>query len=171
MKYNSYGQAYTTQDELCELLYKNPKLDLSRFNVEDPGSYNQAVRELYAELPVLTQFDPIHTLTVEEFDQRQQNNWHMPEQYKQLDIAKWVLEQCSTDAELQRCGHELLLFQARNLLTLLQYLKYLVDTLRTNKIVWGVGRGSSVSSYVLYKIGVHKIDSLYYDLDPAEFLK
>jgi DNA polymerase III alpha subunit len=63
------------------------------------------------------------------------------------------------------------LFQARNLLTLLQYLKYLVDTLRTNKIVWGVGRGSSVSSYVLYKIGVHKIDSLYYDLDPAEFLK
>jgi DNA polymerase-3 subunit alpha len=171
MKYNSYGQAYTTQDELCELLYKNPKLDLSRFNVEDPGSYNQAVRELYAELPVLTQFDPIHTLTVEEFDQRQQNNWHMPEQYKQLDIAKWVLEQCATDAELQRCGHELLLFQARNLLTLLQYLKYLVDTLRTNKIVWGVGRGSSVSSYVLYKIGVHKIDSLYYDLDPAEFLK
>lgn len=171
MKYNNYGQAYTTQDELCELLYKNPKLDLSRFHVDDPRSYNQAVRELYAELPVLTQFDHIQTLTVEEFDQRQQNNWHMPEQYKQLDIAKWVLEQCSTDAELQRCGHELLLFQARNLLTLLQYLKYLVDTLRTNKIVWGVGRGSSVSSYVLYKIGVHKIDSLYYDLDPAEFLK
>jgi DNA polymerase-3 subunit alpha len=171
MKYNSYGQAYTTQDELCELLYKNPKLDLSRFHVDDPRSYNQAVRELYAELPVLTQFDHIQTLTVEEFDQRQQNNWHMPEQYKQLDIAKWVLEQCSTDAELQRCGHELLLFQARNLLALLQYLKYLVDTLRTNKIVWGVGRGSSVSSYVLYKIGVHKIDSLYYDLDPAEFLK
>jgi DNA polymerase-3 subunit alpha len=95
----------------------------------------------------------------------------MPAQYKQLDIAKWVLAQCNNDAELQRCGHELLLFQARNLLTLLQYLKYLVDTLRTNKIVWGVGRGSSVSSYVLYKIGVHKIDSLYYDLDPAEFLK
>ena len=171
MKYNNYGQAYTTQDELCELLYKNPKLDLSRFHVDDPRSYNQAVRELYAELPVLTQFDHIQTLTVEEFDQRQQNNWHMPEQYKQLDIAKWVLDQCSTDAELQRCGHELLLFQARNLLTLLQYLKYLVDTLRTNKIIWGVGRGSSVSSYVLYKIGVHKIDSLYYDLDPAEFLK
>jgi DNA polymerase III alpha subunit len=170
MKYNSYGQAYTTQDELCELLYKNPKLDLSKFNVEDPLSYNKAVRELYADLPILTQFVH-HTGKVEEFDQYQQAQWHMPEKYKQLDIAKWVLEQCSTDAELQRCGHELLLFQARNLLTLLQYLKYLVDTMRTNNIVWGVGRGSSVSSYVLYKIGVHKIDSLYYDLDPAEFLK
>lgn len=171
MKYNSYGQAYTTQEELCELLYKNPKLDLSRFSVEDALSYNKAVRDLYADTAPLKSFDPIHLLTIEEFDQQQQNNWHMPDQYKKLDIAKWVLDQCATDAELQRCGHELLLFQARNLLTLLQYLKYLVDTLRENKIVWGVGRGSSVSSYVLYKIGVHKIDSLYYDLDPAEFLK
>jgi DNA polymerase III alpha subunit len=51
------------------------------------------------------------------------------------------------------------------------YLKYLVDTLRENKILWGVGRGSSVASYVLYLIGVHKIDSLKYNLDIAEFLK
>jgi DNA polymerase III alpha subunit len=50
-------------------------------------------------------------------------------------------------------------------------MKYLVDTLRKNIIVWGVGRGSSVASYILYLIGVHRIDSLYYDLDIAEFLK
>jgi DNA polymerase III alpha subunit len=54
---------------------------------------------------------------------------------------------------------------------LLFYLKYLVDTLRENKVLWGVGRGSSVASYVLYLIGVHKIDSLKYNLDIAEFLK
>jgi DNA polymerase III alpha subunit len=40
-----------------------------------------------------------------------------------------------------------------------------------HKLIWGVGRGSSVASYVLYKLGVHRIDSLYYDLDPAEFLR
>jgi DNA polymerase-3 subunit alpha len=72
---------------------------------------------------------------------------------------------------LQRCGAELLRYVELDLLPLLQYLKYLVDTLRLNNIVWGVGRGSSVSSYVLYKIGVHKIDSLYYGLDYKEFLK
>ena len=51
------------------------------------------------------------------------------------------------------------------------FMKYLVDTLRKNNIIWGVGRGSSVASYVLYLLGVHRIDSLYYDLDITEFLK
>jgi DNA polymerase III alpha subunit len=59
----------------------------------------------------------------------------------------------------------------RNLFQLLQYLKYLVDTMRKHNIVWGVGRGSSVASYVLYLIGVHKINSMYYDLDIEEFLR
>jgi DNA polymerase III alpha subunit len=54
---------------------------------------------------------------------------------------------------------------------LLQYLKYLVDTMRKNNIIWGVGRGSSVASYVLYLIGIHRINSLYYDLSIDEFLK
>jgi len=54
---------------------------------------------------------------------------------------------------------------------LLQYLKYLVDIMRKQNIVWGVGRGSSVASFVLFLIGVHKINSLYYDLNIDEFLK
>jgi DNA polymerase III alpha subunit len=68
-------------------------------------------------------------------------------------------------------GEELILYQERNLFDLLRFLKYLIDTLKKNKIVWGVGRGSSVASYVLYLLGVHKINSLYYDLDIKEFLK
>jgi DNA polymerase III alpha subunit len=81
------------------------------------------------------------------------------------------LAQCKTDAELQRAGEELLLYQERDMFILLKYLKYLVDTLRTNNIVWGVGRGSSVASFVLYLIGIHRINSLYYDLPITEFLK
>ena len=91
--------------------------------------------------------------------------------YKQLDIAEYVLALCQTDIELQRCGQELLLFQERGLFDLLRYLKYLVDTMKQNNLIWGVGRGSSVASYVLYKLGVHRIDSLHYDLDPGEFLR
>jgi DNA polymerase III alpha subunit len=170
MKYDQYGQAYTDSNELCNLLYKNPTLDISRFQVEDSLEYNRSVAELHAELDFLDSYHQI-TQTVEEFDNTLQRNWHMPQEYKELDIAKYVLDLCQIDAELQRVGQELLLYQERDLFDLLRYLKYLVDTLRKNNVVWGVGRGSSVASYVLFLIGVHRIDSLYYDLNIDEFLK
>lgn len=111
------------------------------------------------------------SLSVDEYDLMNQHRWLMPEEYQQLDIAQHVINCCKTEAEMQRAGEELLMFQERNLFNLLRYLKYLVDTMRANNIIWGVGRGSSVSSYVLYLLGVHRIDSMYYDLDPGEFLR
>ena len=170
MKYDQYGQAYTDSNELCNLLYKDPKLDISRFQVEDSLEYNRSVAELHAELDFLDSYHQI-TQTVEEFDNTLQRNWHMPKEYKDLDIAAYVLGLCKEEHELQRVGQELLLYQERDLFDLLRYLKYLVDTLRKNNVVWGVGRGSSVASYVLFLIGVHRIDSLYYDLNIDEFLK
>ena len=170
MKYDQYGRTYTTSNELCDLLYKNPDLDLSLFQVEDPQEFNKSRSELHADLPNLFGYVTLAD-SVEEFDQRFKRKWHMPEEYKQLDIAEYVLSLCKTDHELQRVGQELLLFQERNAFDLLRYMKYLVDTLRKNNVVWGVGRGSSVASYVLFLLGVHKIDSLYYNLDIEEFLK
>ena len=111
------------------------------------------------------------SMSVDEYDLMNQHRWLMPEEYQQLDIAQHVIDCCKTEDEMQRAGQELLMFQERNLFNLLRYLKYLVDTMRANNIIWGVGRGSSVSSYVLYLLGVHRIDSMYYDLDPGEFLR
>lgn len=122
------------------------------------------------QMPELVEY-AFTDMTVEEFDIMKQNTWHMPDEYKNLDIAEYILSLCDSDAKLQRCGQELLLFQERNLFDLLRYLKYLVDTLRANRMIWGVGRGSSVASYVLYLLGVHRIDSIFYDLDPSEFLR
>jgi DNA polymerase III alpha subunit len=95
----------------------------------------------------------------------------MPKEYQDIDIAEHVLSLCSTQEQLQRAGQELLLFQEHGLFDLLKYLRYLVTVMRENGVIWGVGRGSSVASYVLYLLGVHRIDSLYYDLDPREFLR
>ena len=170
MKYDQYGQTYTTSNELCDLLYKNPKLDISLFQVEDSLEYNRSVADLHAELDLLDSYHNI-SQTVEEFDRILQRNWRMPKEYKDLDIAEYVLGLCKEEHELQRVGEELILYQERDLFDLLRYLKYLIDTLRKNNIVWGVGRGSSVASYVLFLIGVHKIDSLYYNLNIDEFLK
>jgi DNA polymerase III alpha subunit len=113
----------------------------------------------------------LQAVTVEEFDYSNQSNWLMPDQYKNLDIAEHVLNLCQSEAALQRVGEELLLYQARDLFDLLRYLRFLVDIMRQNNLIWGVGRGSSVASYVLYLLGVHRIDSLHYNLDIAEFLR
>jgi len=177
MNYDQYGQCWTTTDELFEMLYKTPDLDIGKFYVkfgsEDAREifkYNDSVKDFYAPFPKLLVQREINA-TVEEFDEQQQSNWYMPTEYKEMDIAQWVLDQCKTDAELQRVGEELLLYIDRDLIDLLKYLKYFVDTMRANNVVWGLGRGSSVASYVLYLIGVHKINSMYYDLDIREFLK
>lgn len=175
MNYNRFGEAYTTEGELCVLLYQNPNIDLTRFMVHDPGQYNQSREHTHShDLPILKRYVPVDykdDLPLELFDSVQQDKWTMPDEYRQLDIARWLLDQCKTQQELQRVGEELLLYQERNLFDLLLQLKYTVDSWRSNNIVWGVGRGSSVASYVLYLIGVHRIDSMYYDLDIREFLR
>ena len=119
-------------------------------------------------IPLTEMYD---TVSVKQFDYMNQQEWMMPNEYKQLDIAEYLLSLCKTDVELQRVGQELLLYNEKNLFDLLRYLKYLVDVMKDNNIIWGVGRGSSVASYILYLLGVHKIDSMYYDLDPGEFLR
>ena len=172
MTFDEYGQAVISADDLCELLYNDPGLDLTHFRVHsaDAELYNNSVEYLHADMNLLVPYCKLQ-ISIEEFDKQQQLNWHMPDEYKNLDIVKWILDQCKEDYELQRVGQELLLYQEFDLFNLLRYLKYLVDTMRQNNVVWGVGRGSSVSSYILYIIGVHKINSIYYDLDIREFLK
>lgn len=166
MRTDQYGQIIYRENDLCDLLLKNPDINLSGVYVDDhiPNISDIAV------IPKLYIYKNID-LSVPEFDLNKQNNWKMPENYKTMDIAQYVLDQCSNEAELQRAGEELLLFQEKNMFPLLQYLKYLVDTMRANNIVWGVGRGSSVASFVLFLLGVHKINSLYYDLHISEFFK
>ena len=170
MKTDQYGQIIYNEHDLVSMVMRGITAEQmqgmlveSGLNLETASMYLQQVPQLIEYL--------FTDMTVAEFDQMKQNSWHMPDQYKKLDIAEHVLSLCRTDAELQRCGHELLLFQERNLFDLLRYLKYLVDTLRANHMIWGVGRGSSVASHVLYLLGVHRIDAMFYDLDVQEFLR
>ena len=99
------------------------------------------------------------------------NNWFMPDSYKEIDIEKFVLDACTKEEYKQRAQIELEEFSKRNLTMLLKQVKYIVDTLRKNNIVWGVGRGSSVASLVLHILGVHKIDPIKYDIPLNEFFK
>jgi len=97
-------------------------------------------------------------------------NWHIPQKYQALDIEEYVIQN-SPSINHQRVIQELELFKKHNMLMVLKTMKYVVDTLRENNVVWGVGRGSSVASYVLHIIGVHKIDSVKYNIPIEEFFK
>jgi DNA polymerase III alpha subunit len=99
--------------------------------------------------------------------------FNIPQHYLELDVEKYIRALVpQADAKRKaRVEAELELFRTRNLFSILQLLIYIIDTMRKHNLVWGVGRGSSVASYCLYLIGVHKIDSVKYDLDIREFLK
>ena len=169
MKTDKYDQIILTENDLCDLYMRDPTRTIKDCLVDGKISLDNLF--LSSEnLPVLIEYVE-SKLSVKEFDETNQLNWQMPKEYYELDIAKWVLDQCKNEEELQRAGDELLKFHERNMFPLLQYLKYLVDTMRRNNIVWGVGRGSSVASFVLFLIGIHRINSLYYQLSVDEFLK
>jgi DNA polymerase III alpha subunit len=164
-----YGQHIYTENDLLDVYLTNPEFMSSGSILVDKSIETDRNLELSSFPNLITYF--ASDKTIEDFDDICKNNWFMPNEYLEFDVAKYVLDQCTTDEELQRVGKELLLYQERDMFVLLQYLKYLVDTMRTNNIVWGVGRGSCVSSFVLFLLGVHKINSLYYDLPIEEFLK
>jgi len=50
-------------------------------------------------------------------------------------------------------------------------LKRLIDKFKEDNVIWGVGRGSSCSCYVLYLLEVHDINPIKYDIPFKEFSK
>ena len=170
---NKFGELVFSGSDICTLLMQGHDLDKLKNVVVDSDVCLDQIKEICPDINSLqTWTRPTDSdQSVAEFHSKNQKNWHMPKEYKNLDIAQHVLSLCANEAELQRCGAELLLYQEHDLFDLLKYLKYLVDMMSQSGVIWGVGRGSSVSSFVLYKLGVHKIDSMYYNLDIHEFLR
>jgi DNA polymerase III alpha subunit len=98
--------------------------------------------------------------------------WNLPDNYKTLNILDHLKNKHElTASQWSRVDMELAEFKQRNLNDLLRFLIYFVDQLRSNNIIYGVGRGSSIASYVLFLIGIHRIDSYRHNLDIKEFLR
>ena len=140
-----------------ELLYRGS--DLSDVAFDDIDRFNNFATEL--------EISPISDVSLIS------KEFNIPLHYKELDVEKYIhgkLVERDPD-EIGRVETELDMYRERGLFPVLQLLIWIVDTMRKHNLVWGVGRGSSVSSYLLYILGVHKVDSYKYDLDIKEFLK
>jgi DNA polymerase III alpha subunit len=163
---------YSGNVEKCHVVLCDQNDDVDKFN---------AAMEAQGMSP-LQKYIPLD-VDQKTFDGACQSEWFMPDEYKLLAIEEWLfakvmqeLQNSSTDfvynsSQWIRVEQELEAYKERGMYDLLRYMVYLVDFMRENGIVWGVGRGSSVASYVLYMIGVHRIDSIKYNLDWREFLR
>ena len=170
---DQYGRVIYNRHELYDMLYDGVDID----NVksvdwhEDFDKFNRAIELNHLPDKLYTAIEKL-SLSKEEFDRQNQREWFMPEEYRDIDLHKYCLDRCPDDTEAcARVCNELFEFERRGLNSLLQYIIYLVDFMRENNLVWGVGRGSSVASYVLYIIGIHRINSMQYELDYREFLR
>lgn len=167
MRLDKYSNPIFTEKDLFEAVYQGYE-----FNSDDIliTENTDNLKELINQFGVNLQNPYKDDLEIKEFDNVCQQIWNMPEEYKNIDIEGFLVHRCPKE-NYQRLIDELVEFRSRNMLDLLRWLKYFVDTCRKEGIVWGVGRGSSVASYVLYLIGIHKIDSIKHKLDWREFLR
>jgi DNA polymerase III alpha subunit len=168
---DQFGNVIFKEEGLCDLLLRGHDIaGLSVMPCEGMEHFNAVCKEFDHPEDSLTFYDAPKG-TVEEFDAQRQAKWFVPEPWASLDVLEWLAQKCETEEQLQRVALEWELFMERDMEQVLRFLIYLVDHLRERGVLWGVGRGSSVSSYCLYLIGVHRVDSLKYNLDPREFLK
>ena len=169
IKTNDHGDCIFTEQDAIDIIYKDPEFDISKLFFESTTQYNSVVSDLGLDLPRLKTVPD--RVSVAQFDQDNCGNWHMPDKYYKINVLQWLLEKCQNDEEKFRVQTEYSLFEKKKFVKVLQFLIYFVDTLRANNIVWGVGRGSSVASFCLFLIGVHKINPMLYNLDHTEFLR
>ena len=169
MKQTEKNEIVVDENDLVELMlqYIRPSVITS----EDTDKISQ-----YNELCSLFDYDSTINFetpdtTGDKYNRQLVDNWWMPDKYKTLDLYEYLLERLPDNNNHGRMIEELNEYDERGLMPLLRYMIYIVETMREHNIVWGVGRGSSVASYVLYLIGVHKIDSIKYDLDFKEFFR
>ena len=169
MRLDKFGNPVFNSLDIFKVLYQGKLTNLKEITVD----YSEDIKQLedIAELTFNRFNEQLDSISIEDFDEALQSDWFMPEEYKEFNIEDYCLDRCTTPEQVARVKAEMLAYQERGMIPLLQWTKHFVDTCLENNIVWGVGRGSSVASFVLYLLGVHQIDSVKYNLDWQEFLR
>ena len=166
-----YGQAILSSDKLRELLLQGKNIGhLNVVQDEDIQLYEKYQDILLRQKTIFLDA-PAEDLTFDDFHLQKADEWIFPLEYQQIDVLAFLLDKCKTRQEIDRVNEEYLLYLERDLVMLLRLFIFLVDYMRKNKYIWGVGRGSSVSSYILYLIGIHRVNSLKYGFDIKDYLK
>lgn len=101
--------------------------------------------------------------------------WNIPEYYRKINLLHYCEDELfhrglfKNEAYLNRLKLEVIEITDRKIDDLFRTLIYVVDVLRNEGKVWGVGRGSSCASLVLHLIGIHEVDPIKYGIPLSEF--
>lgn len=156
------GNVILNDNSILELMYQGKEaVGLIAEDSEEINLFNKNARI----------FDKDECLISTKDNSNIDTSWNIPEKYKSLDLMNFLLSKCSSETEKKRVEYEYKKYEEFNLIDMLKFFVYLVDVMREHEILWGVGRGSSVSSYILYLIGIHRINSIKYDLNFDDFIK
>ena len=169
MRLDKFGNPVFNSLDIFKVLYQGKLTNLKEITVD----YSEDIKQLedVTEFTFQKFNEQLNQISIEDFDSALQSDWFMPDEYKEFNIRDYCLERCSSKEQIDRVNAEMSAYEERGMIPLLQWTKHFVDTCLENNIVWGVGRGSSVASFVLYLLGVHQIDSIKYNLDWQEFLR
>lgn len=108
-------------------------------------------------------------------------DWQLPPEFLSLNVEEHVsavfgerlsaleYDSAQTELAINRVALELEQFRTRGLYDLLRVIVYVLSSFRKSGTVWGVGRGSSCASYILFLLGLHVVDPIKFDVEMEEF--
>lgn len=170
MKVDSFGRVSIDEDEIINYLLKGQEIDGVFAPPEVVARHNELCVHFDKTdflIPALGDLSE----TPENYHKARQDQWFFPMEYQQIDVYALLEGRCSSSEEIVRLRAEIDEFERRDAMMVLRLMVFLVDDFRKRKIVWGVGRGSSVASFALYLIGITKINPMKYGLEIGDFLK
>ena len=160
------GSISVDPDKIIDYLFriKDPsKLFVTSIN-QDIKDYNQVTDKKLS----------VKTKSVQEFPPQ----WNIPDKYINLNMDEYQISLAELidpndklyQQRIERLSKEIWMFNQLNLDIVLKTLVFIIDTMIEKNVVWGVGRGSSCSSYLLFLMGLHCVDPVLYDIDINDFL-
>lgn len=108
-------------------------------------------------------------------------SWQLPEPHLSMDLQATVVARAVNklieldyprelhEKAIQRIQDELDEIERRGMVEFVKTIIYILDVFRKEGVVWGVGRGSSCASYVLFILGLHLVDCVKYNVPHTEF--
>lgn len=161
MKSDEYGRVTVDAEALINLIHKG--FDIRELNVEPSDKldrHNKMCRRFNRRDLIVEPVEAID-MSPEEYHRERSKTWF----YGNEDIIEFLVKQGTNPEEDERIQKEIEFFDRQGLIPMLAAMKEIIDLWREEGIVWGVGRGSSVASYLLFLIGVHRIDPMKYGLE------
>jgi hypothetical protein len=103
-------------------------------------------------------------------------DWTIPKKYLDLDITELAADALAaqdlvTEEYVDRLTWELKRMEEKEMFPFVRCLMYVTDRFREEDVVWGIGRGSSCASLVMYLLKINLVDPVKYNIPPEEFFK